>query len=274
MKRQTLNMIKKLIVLTFVTTLMSGCKVNGVFFQEPENPPAHITAEHEVVIRNASDGEVVRHYLFKTTQVPKATVFALQEYGETVANSYQRFQPLVKEGYQVFMMEYRPIGQTEFEIPHVKIVSDTVNAIDLLRSLQSGEQSAILLMGQGYGAQPAIYAAHIKHGAVDALVIEGAFSSFSDQAKYAADNFVQELISKVIPNVYSGIDIIEHVKLPTLVIHSVDDTKVPFAMGKRLSKASGYSNVELWQISGAHLAGLKQQPEDYVGKVNQLLEDK
>ena len=263
--------MKNLIVLLFAATLLSGCAVNRVFFQEEEQHTATIAAEHEVIIRNASDGEVVKYYLFNTAQTPKATVFALHEYGKSVASSYQRFQPLVLAGYQVLMMEYRVPGQTEFEVPHIKIVSDTVNAIDLLKERDKGKQSPILLLGQGYGAQPAIYAAHIKHNTVDALLLEGAFTSFNDQAKYAADNFVQELISKVVPNVYSGIDIIEHVKLPTLVIHSKEDIVVPLTMGETLSKTSGDSNAEFWQINGEHLNGLILQPQQYVLKIQQLL---
>jgi fermentation-respiration switch protein FrsA (DUF1100 family) len=86
---------------------------------------------------------------------------------------------------------------------------------------------------------------------IDALVIEGAFSSHRDIASHFRGGLARIGVSEP----YSAEKRMEDVQDPVLVIHSVDDAVVPFDQGQRLFELAAEPKVFL-EIDGPHLAGI------------------
>ena len=73
-------------------------------------------------------------------------------------------------------------------------------------------------------------------------------------------------------NSIKGDEFIQTWQKPLLIVHSEDDNVCPIEQGEKLFEhASQTDNKELWRIRGPHLAGIAQQPEVYLYKVKELL---
>ena len=252
--------------------LIAGCSFNGVFFPVDERPDDAIDRKVETIQLRSFDGTQIKHYLFKPDQEHKATIFALQGSGSKVVNWYKVIKPLVDDGYQVFMMEYRGFGESNGEASHATIAQDASNALTYLVSRNDVKNGRVIVLGQSYGGQLAIYVTHKHPEQVDGIVTEGTFTSFSDEAAYFTPWPFRPLVKAIFSEPYVSKDLIADINAPLLIIHSTEDKVVPFSMAKTLQEKAK-NNSELWQISGKHVAGLIDLPNDYVAKINEFFQE-
>ncbi|MCW8093160.1 alpha/beta hydrolase [Alteromonas sp. ASW11-130] len=250
---------------------LSACSFNSVFFPVDERPSASVNTDMETVELDSSDGKRVFHYFFNTSQNSKATILVFQGSGSTVANWYKVIRPLIQDGYQIFMMEYRGFGSSEGDATHNSIAIDANAALNYLASRKEVKTKPLLVMGQSYGGQLAIYVTYKNQHLVDGLITEGTFTSFSEEAASFVPWPISSLINLIVSNEYNSLELISAIKTNKLFIHSAEDKVVPFEMAKKLyNKAVGRKN--LWVIEGKHVAGLLNNPDTYVSKVNALLQ--
>ena len=262
-----------MIVRVFVlcsTFILSACSFNGVFFPVDERADDVVERDIEQVELVSNDGKKIQHYLFKPDHPAKATIFIFQGSASKVINWFSLVKPLVDDGYQVFMMEYRGFGASEGEAEHDLVANDANIALNYLVGRASVKDKPLLVLGQSYGGQLAIYVTHKNQNIVDGLITEGTFTSFSEEAAFSSPWLVSPLVKLIVSNDYESEQLIRDIHTNTLIIHSKEDKVVPFNMAQVLfNKASG--NKELWVIQGKHIAGLKEEPKAYVSKVNEFL---
>lgn len=250
--------------------LISGCAFNAVFFPVDERPNNAIAGNIAPIQLTAPDGTLIQHYLFKPAQAHKATIFAFQGSGSKVVNWHKVIKPLIDDGYQVFMMDYRGFGESKGEASHLLVAQDASRAFTYLINRDDVKNKPVLLLGQSYGGQLAIYTAHQHAGKVDALITEGTFTSFSDEAAYSSPWFVRPLVKAIFSEPYTAKNLAAKLDAPWLIIHSINDKIVPFSMATALH-AQARQPKTLWQIEGKHVAGLVNTPEEFVAQVNKLL---
>lgn len=251
---------------------LSGCSFNGIFFPVDQRPDEQIDTYKEAIELKAQDGTLINHFLFKPTREHKATIFVFQGSGSKVVNWYKVIKPLIKDGYQVFMMDYRGFGESKGVASHTLVAQDASNAIQYLKNRADVAEKPLLVLGQSYGGQLAIYVTQKHPDLIDALVTEGTFTSFSDEAAYSSPWIVRPLVKAIFSQPYQSKLLISEVNVPLLIIHSTDDKVVPFDMAKTLY-ANAKGNKQLWQTTGKHVAALIDEPERYVSKVNELLKE-
>lgn len=259
---------------------LSACSFNGVFFPIDQRENDKINSVFEQVTLVSTDKVNISSFMFTPSLPAKATIFALHGSGSTVGNWFKVVEPLVKDGYQVFMMDYRGFGASQGEAGHHKVAEDALAALSYLKTRDDVINKPLLILGQSYGGQAAIYATFYHQEAVDGLILEGTFTSFSEEAAHSSPWFVSPLVASIVSNAYESANMIKSVNINTLIIHSVEDNVVPFHMAQTLLSNSGANSgasagvstsAELWRINGKHVAGLIERPTDYVAKVNQLL---
>lgn len=258
----------KVLQIILISMLLTSCSFSGVFFPLDTRPKPNTQAKVEHIRLNSFDDTLINHYLFKTDQAAKSTIFVLQGSGSTVHHWYKVIAPLLTQGHQVFMMEYRGFANSDGEASHINVAKDTTNALSYLINREDVKDLPLLLMGHSYGGQPAIYASSKLPQHVDALIVEGTFSSFSEEAAYSAPWLVSPLVKLIVKDSYKASELIQSVEVPVLVIHSVDDKVVPFYMADILVNNS---SATLWKITGKHVAGLTDQPEEYLAKVEEIV---
>ncbi len=175
----------------------------------------------------------------------------------------------MEDGYQVFLMEYRGFGNSEGEASHDAAVRDAHRAFRYLVSRDDVKDRPVLVLGQSYGAQLAIHIATAYPEEIAVLAIEGAFSSFRDIAIYSSPWIAKPFTWAFFLNPYDSTELIKHVSMPKLIIHSMDDEVVPFSMSQELfDLASG--EKELWKIRGRHTDALVDYPAETVSRINRM----
>ena len=215
------------------------------------------------------DGKDISHVLIKPYANPKATVFVFHGSGSTVSNWTKLLEPLVEDGYQIFLMDYRGFGRSEGKASHQHVARDADRAFLYLVGREDVKNKPLVLLGQSYGAQPAIYVAAKYPEQIDALITEGAFTSFQDIAVYSTPWIGKPFTWTFFSNPYSSVNLIQEATMPKLIIHSDGDDVVPFFMGEELfARAAG--NKEFWQIQGEHADALVDYPDEFVARLNRI----
>lgn len=191
--------------------------------------------------------------------------------GSKVSNWLELLAPLVDNNYQVFLTEYRGFGESEGAAGHEAVAADARRALLYLVERQDVKNKKLLVLGQSYGGQLAINVAAEYPTHVDALITEGTFSTFKDIATYSTPWIARLFTAIFFSNPYSAVELIERVSAPTLIIHSQNDSVVPFYMGEELYRRAG-GQKELWAINGRHTDALIDYPNEFVQKLDEIIE--
>lgn len=157
---------------------------------------------------------------------------------------------LIRRGYRVTILDYSGYGWSTGEATRDNVLLDGVAALEHFAAEAEAAGRPLVLFGQSLGGHLAVVVAADHPDKIDALVIEGAFSSHRDIASHFRGGLARLGVSEP----YSAEKRMEGVQNPVLVIHSVDDKVVPFDQGQRLFDLAGEPK-EFLEIDGPHLAG-------------------
>lgn len=174
---------------------------------------------------------------------------------------------LVKQGFKVTIVDYSGFGYSTGEATRDNVLKDAESAIDAFSRKAAANAEQRVLYGQSLGGHLAVVVAARHMGSLDALVIEGAFSSHKAIAAEHRGVFAKALVSEP----YSASESIADYTKPLLVIHSKEDEVVPYAMGQALFAAANEPKAFL-EIEKPHLAGLAFYTEQIAGSILGMLE--
>jgi uncharacterized protein len=183
--------------------------------------------------------------------------------------------PLVKQNFEIYMFDYSGYGFSEGKATRKNVLRDGLAALTYVRSVTEASGKKLVLYGQSLGGHLAASVAGRKPALIDALVIEGAFSSHKDMARYVTKHaiglgFAGALLVK---ELYSGKNSIPAYKGPTLVIHSEEDDVVPFALGKELFEAANEPK-EFFPVKKCHVCAPRYYGPEIAFKINAMLNKK
>ena len=249
--------------------LVYGCSFDRTFFPVDERPDDATGMNQENVVLKSADGKNIHHFLIKPQSNPKATIFVFHGSGSKVANWTKLLKPLSEDGYQLFLMEYRGFGASEGNASHETVVADAHRAFLYLIGREDVKDKPLLILGQSYGGQLAINVAARYPEEVDALVTEGAFTSFRNIAVYSTPWIGKPFTWAFFRNPYNSVKFIQEAAMPKLIIHSQEDDVVPFFMGEELFEHAG-DNKEFWETNGKHTDALVDYPKEFVVRINKL----
>lgn len=257
-----------------LTTLLAlcvvcGCSFDSTFFPVDERYNGSHIANQEDILLMSADGRAIHHALIKPQSGPKATVLVFHGSGSTISNWAKLLTPLVEDGYQLFLMEYRGFGNSEGIASHEAVALDAHRAFLYLIGRADVANRPLLVLGQSYGAQLAINVAAAYPEKVDGLITEGAFTSFRSIAVYTTPWIGKPFTWAVFRNPYRSTELIREASMPKLIIHSQDDEVVPFFMGEELFEQA-LSKKEFWKIRGQHADALVDYPGEFVSRINHM----
>ena len=250
-------------------SVVCGCSFDSTFFPVDERSDGSSIANQEDILLMSADGHSIRHALIKPQSDPKATVLVFHGSGSTISNWAKLLTPLVEDGYQLFLMEYRGFGTSEGSASHEAVALDAHTAFLYLIGREDVTNRPLLVLGQSYGGQLAINVAATYPEEVDVLITEGAFTSFQDIAVYSTPWIGKPFTWAVFRNPYRSTELIKEASMPKLIIHSQDDEVVPFFMGEELFEQAG-SRKEFWKINGQHADALVDYPGEFVSRINHM----
>ena len=258
-------------ILTSLLALLwvSGCSFDRTFFPVDERPDDIAVMSQENIVLKSADDKNIQHFLIKPHTEPKATIFVFHGSGSKVANWTKLLKPLLEDGFQMFLMEYRGFGESEGSATHETVVADAHRAFLYLIGREDVKDKPLVILGQSYGGQLAINVAASYPQEVDALVTEGTFTSFRDIAVYSTPWIGKPFTWAIFRNPYSSVNFIREATMPKLIMHSQEDGVVPFFMGEELFEhARDYK--EFWETSGNHANALVDYPTEFVARINKV----
>lgn len=257
--------------------VFSSCSTSSFFYapyKELKYYPDTTIYTVEVINFKSSNGNTLNGWFLKPkTGIPiKATVLQLHGNGGNISYQYQFAKPLVEAGYQVMVFDYEGYGNSTGTPSQEKVLDDGISALNYVKTRADTKDKKLILFGQSLGGHLSSVVAAKEGSKIDALVIEGAFSGHELMAMYVGKQHgaPRWLARLLVRTKYEGIDYIDKVTVPKLIIHSTEDATCPFYMGKDLyEKATG--KKEFWEIKGGHIMASHLYPKEFVEHFDKLL---
>ncbi len=195
---------------------------------------------------------------------PVATILHYHGSAGNLLTQYQLIIPLIEFGYRIFIFDYSGYGSSEGTSSHESVLQDAYLALEYLQK-EEIKDSKLIIYGQSYGGYLATIVGSNRQQKFDGLVIEGAFSSFKEEARHKASIFGHFVKNGFL----ADLEIMKNYK-PLLVIHSREDQMVPIGLGRKI-----YDNAndpkEFYEVNGPHIGGLENYSKEIASRINQMV---
>jgi hypothetical protein len=230
--------------------------------------PADSGLRYEVIKFPSMDGTELTGMFFASTAPALGTIVHLHGNAQNMTSHFQYFSWLAREGFNVFIFDYRGYGASKGKPGLDEAVQDAVVALKQVRKIPGVDGGRIAVFGQSLGG--AIGIAAIAESGLpqpQALVLEGTFYSYKSVASAVLRKHWWSWPFSWFPWLaMSGSHVpykeIAGITSPKLFIHSETDPVVPFSQGKRLYDASP-GPKELWTTPYGHIEAFSGQRKTY-----------
>lgn len=217
------------------------------------------------------DTDTLNAIFLKPTGKPKATVLFFHGAGGNVSKYLFMTKPLVADGFQVFMIDFRGYGKSTGKPTHVNIAQDGQMVLNYLLERKDVKKTTLILYGASMGSQVAVHLAATNEKKLAALVLDGALSSFTDLAADKSPEAQREMIRKHLLSPYAAKEDIKAIQnLPVLFIHSKEDKDVPYQQAE-LVYANAAGPKTFYTYQGKHLEAMKLYAPEVLEKINGLV---
>jgi alpha-beta hydrolase superfamily lysophospholipase len=248
---------------------------------------------HSEVNFTASDNVKLKGWLFASPGSNKTVILA-HGYGKSRlqfgAKTFNMISSFTSNGYNVLAFDFRNSGVSSGNLTSVGVYEkkDLLAAIKFAKSKGSKH---VVLMGFSMGASTSITAAVAARSDVDAVIAD---SPFADLNGYLNENlpvwshlpavpfnstilFSIEMMTGIDPASVSPVtDIRKFSPKPVLLIHSRDDSKIPYENSQDLADAyhdAGGTDIWFWDTTKAdHVGSYEMYTQEYMDKVFNFLD--
>lgn len=230
----------------------------------------------ESVVFTSANGHKLNGWMMKPKNSnPSATILHLHGNAGNLLYQYSAMTPLIDYNFQIFIFDYSGFGFSEGKATKKNVLTDALSALDYVKSREDVKNTKLVVYGQSLGGHCSAIVAEKKQSEIDALVIEGAFSSHKDIAAYTMKKalhmaFLGRWFTK---DGYNAKRSIKEYKKPLLVIHSTEDETIPFYMGQKIH-AEANNPKEFYEIKKCHICGPSYYAESIAEKIKKMLEIK
>jgi fermentation-respiration switch protein FrsA (DUF1100 family) len=229
--------------------------------------------KYEAVTFKSEDGTKLSGWFVPATTSPVlGTVIHYHGNAQNMTAHFSFVSWLPKEGFNVFVFDYRGYGQSAGSAKRKGIHEDSVTALNYIKSRTDIPRNKLLVFGQSLGGANAIDAvATVGIEGICGVVVDSAFYSYKDIAKDKAPGF---LVDMAIGDDFSPGPLAPRLSpIPFLVIHGTSDSVVPYAHGKRLYQSAQEPKF-LWTVQGAgHTEALSTYGKTYQPKLLAFFRD-
>jgi alpha-beta hydrolase superfamily lysophospholipase len=260
-------------------TVVSGC--GSLFFYPKKqlyvNPLALQFSPQDVYFKS-SDNTQLHGWLFSPPD-SKGLILVLHGNAENLSTHVNSVLWLVKEGYSVFIFDYRGYGRSEGKPDIAPVHRDADAALKFALTLSEANNRKIVVLGQSVGGAIAVYTvAHSpEKDRIAALIIDSAFSSYRKIAREKLGGFFltwpfQYPLSFLVSDSYSPVRCLKEVSpVSLLILHGENDPVVPIHHGKILYEAATEPKEFLQTPEPGHVmsfadSGVRQHVLEFIAK--------
>ena len=220
-----------------------------------------------VIFKSLSGNNLNGWFLKPKNKTIESTILHFHGNAGFLVEQYQAISSLCNYGFQIFLFDYSGYGFSEGKATKNNILVDGLSALDYVKSRADVKNTQLVLYGQSLGGHLSAVVGAKRQIDIDALVIEGAFSSHKDIGAYKVPIIGRLLVKQG----YSAKKSIKDFHKPLLVIHSTEDEEVPFYMGQRIYNAAN-TPKEFFEIKKCHICGPEFYPNEISQKIKKMLE--
>ena len=270
-------MFKLRLLLTISAALTSaGC--THLFFQPSAaifSDPAAEGLRYETIKFSAADATPLTGIFFPAAGAPLGTIVHFHGNARNMTAHFPYSAWLAKEGFNVFIFDYRGYGASGGKPQLPGLVLDGMAALAQAARLPGAQPGKIIVFGQSLGGAVAA-AAVAQYGLTPAaMVLEGVFYSYKGVAAAVLRSRwwswpLAWLPAAAVTAKYAPSDYIGKIACPKIFIHSLTDRAVPAEQGRKLFNAAG-APKEFWQVPSGHIEAFGQHRAVYGPKLVEFL---
>lgn len=223
--------------------------------------PATLGLDYEDVEIVTRDGLTLHGWWITPPSSARGSVYFLHGNAENISTHIASVYWMVEAGFQVFLLDYRGYGLSEGVADIPEVFEDIRAGAEWVLSQQPARP--LVVLGQSLGASLSISALQqypdIVNG-VDGLISEAAFSQYGRIGReIAASNWItwafQYPVDWLLQSDYDPIDAIAELRIPIMLIHSVDDEIIGVDHARKLHLAAG-NKASLLETRGPHIQAM------------------
>ena len=224
--------------------------------KEVKGSPTEVGLSYEAVSFRTADNVGLSGW-FVPADNPRGTVLFCHGNAGNISHRVGTLRAFHEMGLDVFIFDYRGYGNSEGKPSEEGLYRDVDAAWGYLTGVRGIEAKRIIVVGRSLGGPVAAHVA-MEHGP-GALVLESTFTSMDE---------LTSGMHSVVPArwfVRGKFKTNEHlsgVTCPVLVIHSLEDEVVPYALGRKVFEAAKEPKQFL-EIQGTHNGGYEVSQKVY-----------
>jgi esterase/lipase len=260
-------------VLSILLLALSICSANAQMdekFYHPDKEWLSMDSLNYQEIVLHSEGDFIYSVIIKPQKPLKATILYFHGNGGNISKWINCIRPLVDDGFQVCMLDYRGYGKSTGTPTHINIANDAQMLLDSLLKREDIRHTKLMVYGASIGSQVATHIAKSNNKKISALILDGMMTSFTDIALLTTPKEYHEQVKQFVTSPYSAkedIKEIENIKM--LFIHSKEDA-IPIEGAEEM-----YDNLScvkmFWIYEGKHIEAPIKYPKTFVEYINKLL---
>lgn len=238
---------------------LSACAARSIFYFPNKSlflDPHTVGLDYQVVYYPSFDGKKLCSLLFRTKEKPKGIIVHLHGNYGNVSYHFGQSVFLLKDGYDVLVVDYQGYGGSEGKPTPQRAVEDGRASVRYALSVCRSTPAAVGLFGQSIGAAAATVVA-AEEPEVKGVVLESGFASFReisrDVLKRSAWTWplAWVLPPLIVRHEFDPKDSVAKISpRPVFFLHGTADRTVPSWMTQELYDRAKEPK-ELWLVPGA-----------------------
>ena len=235
----------RITTLVFIVFLSSCSNLLFVPIKHYPVTPDAADLHYEDIFINADDGTQLHGWKMFADKEKKGTIVFFHGNGDNVSTQMPNTFWLAKEGYDLYVFDYREFGQSQGEADLDATITDMELMIGHVAN-ELPDDEKMIVMGHSLGGAMSIYV--VAHSAyrdkIEALITVEAFSDYHDVAQEALSKswlmwLFQWPLSFTIDNSYRPLDSIGLISpVPVAIFHSESDDMIDMYHAERLFEAA------------------------------------
>jgi len=224
---------------------------SSTFYANPEN----LGMKYEEVFFKTSD-DVRLHGWYIPADEPIASMLFMHGNGGNISYRVESLRQFHSINLNIFIFDYRGYGKSGGWLSEKGTYRDAQAAYEWLK--EKTPDQPIILFGRSLGGAIATHLANNIDAS--ALIVESCFTSIPD---IGADLFPILPVQWLATIQYDAKNKIKNVDMPVLVVHSPEDTLIPYHHGREIYEAAPEPK-EFMKIQGGHNEGYIMSEEEYL----------
>ena len=260
-----------LLLITFISfSFKLYAQMDDMFYHPDKIFQPMGNVKYEEVLLTIDSVQLTGIFL-KPVVKPRATIFFLHGDSGNVSNYLFMVRPLVNDGFQVFMIDFRGYGKSTGTPSHINIAHDGQFVFDYLLKRKDVKNTKVIIDGASIGTQEAVHLTKNNQHKIAALILDGTISSFTDIAVDQSSPASSNMIRQHVISPYSAKEDIKSIKnTPKLFIHSKEDEQIPFKEGELVYK-NALNPKTFFIYKGKHLQAMRIDPAGVLKAIDRLL---